>query len=77
MGQRVLTSHVVMLSLSICRSLFGGQVLSFTGSGFGENPDLIGVSLGSRPCDVVSVEDDEIVCVTSPATDTHQVNNNR
>ena len=58
------------------RSIFGGQVLSFSGSGFGSDSSQIGVSFGGRPCDVVRVVDEEILCVTSPASSTHYVNNN-
>lgn len=51
-------------------------MVSIGGSGFGTNPDLVDVSLGQQPCGVVSVEDEEIVCVTSSASQTHHVNNN-
>ena len=57
-------------------SLFGGQALSITGIGFGENVTGVGVSIGSHPCDVVSVSNEEVVCVTPSATATHLINNN-
>lgn len=73
LDETILVSHVLSL---YCSSIFGGQVLSFSGSGFGDNPNQLDIALGGRPCEVVSVADDEILCVTSPATHTHQVNNN-
>ena len=57
-------------------SVFGGQVLTFEGRGFGESSSQIAITLGDLPCEVVSAVDEEILCVTSPATQTHQVNNN-
>lgn len=51
-------------------------MLSFSGRGFGDHPGQLGISFGGRLCEVVSVVDEEVLCVTSPATRTHEVDNN-
>ena len=41
------------------------------------DPDLIEVNLGEQyPCEVDALSDTEIVCVTSPISQTYHVNNN-
>ena len=67
---------LLIMPFSVCRSLFGGQVLRIQGSGFGTDLDLVAVALGDRSCDLISLTNDEILCVTSPTTQTHTVNNN-
>lgn len=47
-------------------SLAGGQLLSITGRGFGAISDLITVTIEDSPCEIVSVEDFTIKCLTSP-----------
>ena len=58
------------------RSLFGGQVLSINGSGFGQDPRDVDIRLGSRICTVVSVTNEQLICTTSPTSRTHHIDNN-
>ena len=51
-------------------------MLSIQGSGFGTDSNQVVVSLGSRECDVTTVTDNEILCVTVPTTLTYEINNN-
>lgn len=66
---------LILISLAHS-SIFGGQLLSLCGSGFGDDPSQLSIAFGGQPCEVASVMDEVVHCVTSSATRTHQVNNN-
>jgi len=73
--------NILELNIKSClypcyRSLFGGQVLSIEGSGFGSDMSRVSVSLGGRSCDLSSLSSSQILCTTAPTTQTHLINNN-
>ncbi len=51
-------------------------MLSIQGSRFGTDSNQVAVSLGNKECDVTTVTDNEILCVTAPTTLTYEINNN-
>uniref|UniRef100_A0A670II21 PKHD1 ciliary IPT domain containing fibrocystin/polyductin n=1 Tax=Podarcis muralis TaxID=64176 RepID=A0A670II21_PODMU len=51
-----------------CGSLLGGTLLTISGTGFGNSPDLVSVLVDSQLCRVTSVNDGRILCQTPPVT---------
>ena len=51
-------------------------MLRIQGSGFGTDLNQVAVALGDRSCDLTSLTNDDILCVTSSTTRTHTVDNN-
>ena len=54
-------------------SVLGGQLVSIGGRGFGTGANTV-VTVGGRPCNVVSVTSDEIHCTTPTSVSTHVIN---
>ncbi|XP_054992667.1 fibrocystin [Sorex araneus] len=50
-----------------CGSLLGGTILSISGEGFSQDPDLVQVLVGNRSCVLVTSTDRSICCETPPA----------
>ena len=52
-------------------------MLAIDGIGFGDDPSQhLEVSLGDHPCQLVSVNDTRVICITGSTTQTHHINNN-
>ena len=45
-------------------SLLGGTCVAIAGEGFGNDTSLVKVTIGNAPCEVKTVTDTEITCVT-------------
>ena len=58
-----------------CRSVFGGQTVEITGSGFGTDASAVDVSFGHSVCSVSGATDTMITCTTESAAAVHYVNN--
>ena len=56
-------------------SLFGGTVLTITGSGFGSNISNINISVSKTKCDVINVTNSVIICQLAFPSNTHFVTN--
>ena len=54
-------------------SVVGGTRVTMTGAGFGTDKTKLYIELGEFECDVESVADDVLECVTQPAQTAHQI----
>ena len=50
--------------------------MDIDGQGFGQDPAQLEVMLGDHACNIVSLTDTEIVCVTTSSATDHYINNN-
>ncbi|XP_064506857.1 fibrocystin isoform X1 [Pseudopipra pipra] len=50
-----------------CGSFLGGTLLTISGMGFSQNPDLVSVSMSNQTCAVTHLEEEIIRCLTPPA----------
>ncbi|KFW78964.1 Fibrocystin, partial [Manacus vitellinus] len=50
-----------------CGSFLGGTLLTISGVGFSQNPDLVSVSMNNQTCAVTHLEEEIIWCLTPPA----------
>ncbi|XP_053236369.1 fibrocystin isoform X2 [Podarcis raffonei] len=51
-----------------CGSLLGGTLLTISGTGFSNSPDMVSVLVDSQFCPITSVNDGRILCQTPPVT---------
>ena len=71
----IIVHYCPLLSI-IHSSLFGGQKITLTGTGFGVDASIVEVKTGGVLCEIMSVEDDVIICVTGSSVTTHYITNN-
>ena len=56
-------------------SIFGGTTVTLRGNGFGTDSDMVKVKMGNRSCEVNTVTDEQIECVTTDARRQHTIDN--
>jgi plastocyanin len=75
-GSVQFTYELMVDSLSyMTGSVFGGQKIIMSGSGFGDDSSLVHVLLGDVSCRVEVVSNNVIQCMTKSSAKTHYVNN--
>ncbi|NXP43527.1 PKHD1 protein, partial [Heliornis fulica] len=50
-----------------CGSFLGGTLLTISGTGFSQNPDLVSVSVNKQTCVVTRLAEETVWCLTPPA----------